>query len=112
MGNCLQKQPQAINEVWEAREPGEETKEQEVYQEEIQEEFLNFIRWKQYASLTQRHYTEKVCYGLPAETVATRLSTAFNNYVMSVLDYKKRPIKVTTIKQFGLSDEYIRSFKS
>ena len=80
--------------------------------EEIQEDFLNFIKRKHYASLTQRHYTEKVCYGLPAETVATRLSTAFNNYAMSVLGYKKRPIKVTTIKQFGLSDEYIRSFKS
>ena len=79
--------------------------------DEVQEDFLNFIKGKHYASLTQKHYTEKVCYGMPAETVATRLSTAFNNHVIYVLGYKKRPIKVTIIKQFGLSDEYIRSFK-
>ena len=35
MGNCLQKKPQVINEVWEAREPAEEYKEQEP---EVQEE--------------------------------------------------------------------------
>ena len=79
--------------------------------DEVQEDFLDFIKGKHYASLTQKHYTEKVCYGMPAETVATRLSTAFNNHVINVLGYKKRPIKVTIIKQFGLSDEYIRSFK-
>ena len=79
--------------------------------DEVQEDFLSFIKGKHYASLTQKHYTEKVCYGLPAESVATRLSSAFNNFATNVLGYKKKPISITTIKQFGLSDEFVKSFK-
>lgn len=34
MGNCLQKEPQVIHDVWEAREPAEETKEHEIQEQE------------------------------------------------------------------------------
>ena len=35
MGNCLQKKPPVIHDVWEAREPAEETKEHEIQEEEL-----------------------------------------------------------------------------
>lgn len=78
--------------------------------QKTQDDFIEFIKSKTYTLTSQKEYTEKVCYGMPAETVATRLSQVFNRYAKTK-GYAKKPITRTVIKQLNLSNEYVASFE-